>query len=1130
MKKYLKFLFLPLIVFLLTFAYLSASEDVILEQEVNEGDLFIYFVNELKEYVHTPSAIIFSFIETSFEDQDSTAVLGTDEETIRIDNATTGEVVLSAALDVTTFVDDAKWTAAGDKSYLAYGDGSSGGLEIDPIGSSVVTEGCEVGVVSRGSASRFTPTTSESIDIFTTTGGGYCRYDLTGVDLTQTIPAKTPAGNYSLGMVLTLTGGAKWIPEYILEYIAGDNGSISGNTYQTVSYGEDGTAVTADSNIDYHFLMWSDVSTVNPRTDTNVIEDISVDAIFQADTTVYTVEVYANPSGGGNVSVDGTPVGEFNYGDSATVNTTTETGYEFIGWSDEDEIVSETPEYMFTVTGNRVLIAEFELEEYDLTISAGSGGTTEPSPGVYTHTYGHEAKVYAIPDSGYVFDGWTGDCVGTGDCEVTMTSNKSVTAGFSSTVETLHTVSYTSTSGGSVLPSARVVVNAGTSPSPDITTEAGYELVNFSATSGSVNGELNVETGEVTNVTGDMTVQANFTSFDPCDGEINIEVEGQTYSLVGIGDQCWMQENLNYDGHVSGQSWCYENDSSYCDTYGRLYNWEAANSACPEGTSLPSDSDWRELEEYLGMSDSELGSLRWRGEDVEVGTLLKTSSWGGTNASGFTALSGGWRFYYEQLTDQPVWRWWDANEHLVRGKFWSSSESGADFAFYRGLQRDETGAHRWAPHKGDGYSVRCLIEAEEELGSAWTFEVSIPENNDNFKFGMTNSDVTIDWGDVLIEEVTNASDIYVEHVYATAGDYEITLDGTANHISFCDLDAWGWSCASGMTPEKLNDILTPIPASFGLTSAASMFEGTLVESFTAEDFFDYAIGNVTSTANMFAGTNDPNPFNQDISQWDTSNVTDMYGMFRQNSAFNQDIGTWDTSNVTNMSEMFQGDWNAPTAFNGNISDWDTGNVVNMSYMFRSAIAFNQDIGGWDVSSVEDMFYMFYEAQSFNQDLTDWNTSSVTDIEYMFWSAHAFNGDISGWDVSNIDSLQYTFQHAYAFNSDISEWNVSQVSDYRGTFNNAYAFNSDIGGWDVSSALNMSSMFQNASSFNQDIGNWDVSNLSQPSRMSYMFYNASDFNQDLSGWCVTNITEKPLNFDNHTDSWTLPKPVWGTCPE
>jgi uncharacterized protein (TIGR02145 family) len=796
MKKFFKLSFLPLLVLLLAFSYLSASEEIDFEQEVNEGDLLIYFVNELKEYVHIPSSIIFSFVEVSSQDQESTAVLGTDQETLRVDNATSGEVELTASLDVTNFLEDAKWLD-GENSYLAYSEdeGISGGLELDPVVSLIETQGCEEEVVSRGSTSRFTPTTSESIDIFTTTGGQYCRYDLTGIDLTQTIPGRTPAGNYSLDMVLTLTGGSKWIPEYTLEYIAGDNGSIIGESLQTVSYSEDGSEVTADPDADYHFLMWSDLREDNPRIDTNVTEDISVEAIFESESNPYFLNAYSSPSLGGNVEIQGDTEGLFYHEDEATVIASTSPGYEFIGWSDSNEIVSESSTYVFTMTGNRTLVAEFELEEYELTIISGSGGSTEPSSGVHTYTYGQEVIVYSLPEVDYEFTGWSGDCSGLGDCNLTMTEDKSVSANFEMSLEpqNLHVVSYTSSSGGSVLPSLRVVSSGGTSSSPNVSTNPSYEFVNFSVTVGSGNGELNVETGEVTDVQGDMTIQANFTSFDPCEGEGSIEIGGKSYSLVGIGNQCWMQENLNYSGHSSGQSWCYGNNSSNCDTYGRLYNWEAAVTACPSGTTLPTDADWQELEEYLGMSKTQSSGLRWRGVNEEIGNKLKTVGWGsGTNSSIFTALPGGWRYFYGGSGHVNVW--WDlGNTHLSRGKFWSSSEVNSNTSWYRGLQRDENGIHRWPQNKGDGYSVRCLFGyVPEWIGpesSGYPYLRWQAEGFDIVRKEVTGSDTI---GGVFFNTMEIESKVF--RIVETAEQLNAVRFGlTGNYIQMQDIDLAGWS-------------------------------------------------------------------------------------------------------------------------------------------------------------------------------------------------------------------------------------------------------------------------------------------------------------------------------------------------
>ena len=109
---------------------------------------------------------------------------------------------------------------------------------------------------------------------------------------------------------------------------------------------------------------------------------------------------------------------------------------------------------------------------------------------------------------------------------------------------------------------------------------------------------------------------------------------------------------------------------------------------------------------------------------------------------------------------------------------------------------------------------------------------------------------------------------------------------------------------------------------------------------------------------------------------------------------------------------------------------------------------------------------------------------------------------------------------------MNSWDVSSVTSMSIMFYAASNFNQNIGSWDVSSVTDMTEMFIAASSFNQNIGNWDVSSVTS---MSDMFNGASNFNQDLSNWCVTLIPSTPSDFSFNATSWTLPKPVWGTCP-
>lgn len=104
-----------------------------------------------------------------------------------------------------------------------------------------------------------------------------------------------------------------------LNYSAGSHGSVSGDTAQTVLYGLDGTPVTAVPDSGYHFVKWSDNSTQNPRTDTDVVANISVTATFAANDP-------GSSSGGGSSSSGSSTTGSgSSSSESATDSPTPDT-------------------------------------------------------------------------------------------------------------------------------------------------------------------------------------------------------------------------------------------------------------------------------------------------------------------------------------------------------------------------------------------------------------------------------------------------------------------------------------------------------------------------------------------------------------------------------------------------------------------------------------------------------------------------------------------------------------------------------------------------------------------------------------------------------------------------------------
>jgi len=344
-------------------------------------------------------------------------------------------------------------------------------------------------------------------------------------------------------------------------------------------------------------------------------------------------------------------------------------------------------------------------------------------------------------------------------------------------------------------------------------------------------------------------------------------------------------------------------------------------------------------------------------------------------------------------------------------------------------------------------------------------------------------DAMIDWGDGSVLQHVTKSGPHV-HDYGTDGIYTVAVTGRVT--AYCSAIHGGsiYECAKLVNVDHWGQL--------GFTSMSYAF---------------HWCSNLVSVPDTSEGI---------------ESVTNMSDMFSYALSFNGDIGAWDTSGVTNMRRMFE----HASKFNQPIGDWNTARVIYMSDMFAFASSFNQDIGGWDTSAVTDMSYMFDSASTFNQEIGGWNTSNVIGMSRMFRSASSFNQPISGWDTSGVTNMYGMFYGASAFNQPIGGWDTSGVIDMREMFYFASAFNQNIGGWDTSSVTKMNYMFCVASSFNQDLSGWDTSRVTD---MRYMFYNASAFNQDLSGWCVTNITSEPSGFDINDSSWTLPRPVWGTCP-
>ena len=207
---------------------------------------------------------------------------------------------------------------------------------------------------------------------------------------------------------------------------------------------------------------------------------------------------------------------------------------------------------------------------------------------------------------------------------------------------------------------------------------------------------------------------------------------GQVYKTVEIGTQLWLAENLsvtkfNDDSaipyvdnletweNIKTPAYCwYNNDINNKDTYGALYNYYVAidkRNICPTRFHLPTEEDWKVLENYLSKHFN-LGINRY-GKPSIAKSMASTSGWkinsyydapfgvyndqASNNKSGFNAVpSGVLHESFVFLGSTTTW--------------WASTKDKLDSRYLMTATLQNIWAHlniSAGPPK-DGNSIRCV--------------------------------------------------------------------------------------------------------------------------------------------------------------------------------------------------------------------------------------------------------------------------------------------------------------------------------------------------------------------------------------------------------------------------------------
>ena len=230
---------------------------------------------------------------------------------------------------------------------------------------------------------------------------------------------KTENGKGLSGVTLTFSNAGKELSG-VSEYFSSDGNSVitdaEGFYSNTVSRGW--TGKVTPSKAKYGFTPTS-------RSYSNVTSSLTNQDYTASVGAQRTLTIVA-----GNGGTTDPPPGTYTYdhGTEVTIRALPDANHRFMDWSGNAS-GSDNP-IAVIMDSFKFVTANF-IRQYSLTLTSGTGGTTDPSPGTYVYDEGSVVSITAMPDTHYRFQNWSGDGSGSSiTLSITMNSDKSIDADF----------------------------------------------------------------------------------------------------------------------------------------------------------------------------------------------------------------------------------------------------------------------------------------------------------------------------------------------------------------------------------------------------------------------------------------------------------------------------------------------------------------------------------------------------------------------------------------------------------------------------------------------------------------------------------------------------------------------------